>query len=277
MFRRSRSILPRIFKALCFHLIGFWRLWLFNYPLTFTLTFPILKSMYLHCNKGVPSLDVSWAYVSNLISICWGNRKLLARQCKVPKLGINGGEGKWFKMFLMFWINYLVTLELPFTYQILYNPPFLTLWASFAPFSFGESEMNLGVRVLLEIFKRREDLAWVFKIFHSIKVCWVRKKILSTKTQTYHLFLKHKSFFPSLQNLFFHWFPWDTLSTMDCKITFSPEPLEWHLIIKWNMFLHDPEWKSNHMKPCSVFQFLVKFSPPAHDFCCSSSLSSLWV
>ena len=40
IFRRSRNILPRIFKSLSFGLIGFWRLWLFNYPLTFTLSFP---------------------------------------------------------------------------------------------------------------------------------------------------------------------------------------------------------------------------------------------
>ena len=52
MFRRSRSILPRIFKSLSFHLIGFWRLWLFNYPWTFTLTFPISNSMYWHVPRG---------------------------------------------------------------------------------------------------------------------------------------------------------------------------------------------------------------------------------
>ena len=56
MFRRLRSMLPRIFKLLSFCLIGFWMCLLFNYPLTFTLTFPILKWMDWHGTKGVPSL-----------------------------------------------------------------------------------------------------------------------------------------------------------------------------------------------------------------------------
>jgi hypothetical protein len=55
MFRRSRSTFPRIFKLLSFCLIGFWRWWLFNYPLNFTLTFPISNSMDLHGTKGVTS------------------------------------------------------------------------------------------------------------------------------------------------------------------------------------------------------------------------------
>ena len=76
MFRRSRRILPRIFKSLSLHLIGFGRLWLFNYPLTFTLMFPTLNSMDWHGTKGVPYKDVSWAYVSNLSLIRLENPKL---------------------------------------------------------------------------------------------------------------------------------------------------------------------------------------------------------
>ena len=86
------------------------------------------------------------------------------------------------KCSLMFWINFLLTLEFPFAYPSLYNPPFSTLWASFAQFIFGESEKSLRVRVLIVIFKRREDLVWVFKIFHSIEVCWVRKTFPCMKT-----------------------------------------------------------------------------------------------
>ena len=41
--------------------------------------------------------------------------------------------------------------------------------------------------------------------------------------------------------------------TLDCKNTFSPELHERHLIIDWNMFLHDPTWKCHHMKPFSFF------------------------
>ena len=86
------------------------------------------------------------------------------------------------KCSLMFWINYLVTIEFTFAYPLLFNPPFSTLWASFVQFSFGECEESPRVRVLLEIFERREDLAWVFKIFHPIEVSWVRKTFLSMKT-----------------------------------------------------------------------------------------------
>ena len=96
---------------------------------------------------------------------------------------------------LMFWINYLVTLEFPFAYPLRYNPPFSTVWFSFVPSSFGESGRSPRVRVLLEIFKRREDIARVFKICHPSEVCWVRKTFLSMKTQTSHFFLNSKHYF----------------------------------------------------------------------------------
>ena len=114
------------------------------------------------------------------------------------------------KCFLMFWINYLVTLNFTLDYPLLYNPPFSTLWGFFASFSFGESERSLGVRVLLENFERREDLVWVFKIFYSIQVGLVRKNFLSMKTKTSHLFSQHKELFHQLQNFFFQRTLWDT-------------------------------------------------------------------
>ena len=45
MLIMSRTIFPRIFKFISFRLIRFWELWLFNYPLDFTLYFPTLKLM----------------------------------------------------------------------------------------------------------------------------------------------------------------------------------------------------------------------------------------
>ena len=62
-------------------LAGFWRLWLFNYPLFFTLTFPTLIPMYWHETKGVPSFDVLRIHVQNFISIWWGNPKILTFHC----------------------------------------------------------------------------------------------------------------------------------------------------------------------------------------------------
>lgn len=64
--------------------------------------------------------------------------------------------------------------------------------------------------------------------------------------------------------------------TTDCKSLFSPKSHERHVRIELDMFLHDPKWKYHLMKPCSVFQFLVEFSSPTHDFGCSTSLTSLW-
>ena len=50
-----------------------------------------------------------------------------------------------------------------------------------------------------------------FQDFHSIEVFWVRKSFLSMKNQTSFLFFKHKAFFPSTSNFFFHRIPWDTI------------------------------------------------------------------
>ena len=61
--------------------------------------------------------------------------------------------------------EYWVTLRLYF----LYNPSFLTPWASFAPFSFGEQEERLSVRVFLR-FSRVERILFKFsRIFISLK------------------------------------------------------------------------------------------------------------
>ena len=141
-------------------------------------------------------------------------------------------------------------IEFPFAYHILFNPPFFTLWASFAPFIFGESERSLGVRVLLEIFERREDLAWVFKIFHFIKVGWVRKTFLSMKLKLITCFLNQNHYFHQFQKKnYFIEFHETHFFTRDCRNTISPKYHERHLIIEWNMFLHDPTWKYHHMKP----------------------------
>ena len=172
---RSRTILPRIFKSIAFHLIGFCEPWLFNYPLTLILYFSTLNLMDWHGTIGVPSLDVSLVYDSNLSSIHWGNPKLLVRQCKVPNLGINGCEGKRPRIFRNVLFNYLVTLEFLLTYPHVHKPLFSTLWASFAPFIFGESERSLGVRAYLTFSKGKRTQLRFFKFFHSIQVFRVRK------------------------------------------------------------------------------------------------------
>lgn len=69
MFIRSRTIIPRIINFISFCLVGFWESWLFNYPLNFILYFPTQNLMDWHGTKFIPSFDVSWTYVSNLIPI----------------------------------------------------------------------------------------------------------------------------------------------------------------------------------------------------------------
>ena len=117
MFVGSKTIISRIFKSIYFRLIGFWELSLFNYPLTLILSFPILNLMSWHGTQGFPSLAVSWTYVSNFNSIRWDNPKLLVHQCIVPNLGINGGEGKWLRMFpnvlIQLFSDSWVSLRLP--------------------------------------------------------------------------------------------------------------------------------------------------------------------
>ena len=78
----SFPILLWSFKVIPYLLVRFWRLWLFNYPLSFTLNFPILNPMYWHETKGFPSLGVIIIHVQYFISIQCGNPKLLAFQCR---------------------------------------------------------------------------------------------------------------------------------------------------------------------------------------------------
>jgi hypothetical protein len=66
------------FQVHIFPFDWFWELWLFNYPLTFTLYFPIINLMNWNWTKEVLSFDVSRTYVSNFSSIWFGNPKLLA-------------------------------------------------------------------------------------------------------------------------------------------------------------------------------------------------------
>ena len=58
------------------------------------------------------------------------------------------------------------------------------------------------MRVLLVIFERSEYLTCIFKIFHSIEVCWLRKKFISMKTQTSRFFSQPKELFSSTSKLF---------------------------------------------------------------------------
>ena len=134
---------------------------------------------------------------------------------------------------------------------------------------------------LLEIFERREDLAWVFSRFSNPSNFFEWENFSKYENLNFSSIFAHffnsKNFSTKLQNFSFIELHETNSLTPDCKNTFSPESHEILIRIDWNTFLQDPSWKYHHMKPCSFFQFLVKISPPTHDFGCSSCLSSLWV
>ena len=131
-----------------------------------------------------------------------------------------------------------VTLPLSF----LYNPSFSTPWASFPHFSFGEKVESPRVRVYLR-YSREERILFMFSSF-SIPSKFVKwEKLFQVwKLKTSHTFLKHKALFHQTSNFFFHRTPWDKL--FDHRL---------YIEIEWDMFVHDPEWKSYHMKSSSFF------------------------
>ena len=77
----SFPILLWSFKMIPYLLVGFWTLWLFDYPLYFTLVFTTINLMDWHEMKVIPSIGVLRTYVQDFSSIRWGNPKLLAFQC----------------------------------------------------------------------------------------------------------------------------------------------------------------------------------------------------
>ena len=94
MLIMSRTIFPRSFKFIYFCLIGFWELWLFNYPFSFTLYFPTPNLMDWDETMGFPPY-----FLKNLWSMFHLNpmrqSKVIGSPSWVSNLGINGGEGKW--------------------------------------------------------------------------------------------------------------------------------------------------------------------------------------
>ena len=66
------------FKLISNVLFGFWRLWLFDYPFSFTLDFTTPNIMDYNETRVIPSISVSRTYVQYFSSILWGNPKLLA-------------------------------------------------------------------------------------------------------------------------------------------------------------------------------------------------------
>ena len=154
--------------------------------------------------------------------------------------------------------------------SFLYNPSFSTPWASFAHFSFGEQEERPRLRVYLW-FSREERILFEFsRFFISLKFVKCENFSKYENLNFSHNFQNTKHSFIKLQTFSFIKPHETNFFITDCKNLFSIESHGIHLGIEWDLFLHDPEWKSYHMKSSSIFQFLVEFSSPVHDFGCST-------
>jgi hypothetical protein len=126
-------------------------------------------------------------------------------------------------------------------------------------------------------FREKRGFCSNFQDFSSHRSLWSEKNFSKYETLNFSHNFQTQGIFVKLQAFSFIEPHETNFFIMDCKNLFSPKYYEIHLGIEWDMFLHDPELKSYHMKSCSVFQFLVEFSSLVHDFGCSSILSSLWV
>ena len=173
-----------------------------------------------------------------------------------------------------------MNLQFPFSYPHVYKPLISTLWGSFAPFSFGECERSLEVTTYLSFWEERgfsfdfSSFSIPSKFFEWENFCKYEKSSFSS---TFTWFLNSKHFLTKLLNFSFIELHETNSSILDCIHTFSFESHEIHLTFDWNMFLHDPTWKSHLVDSCSNFQFLVEFSPFSHEIGCSTHMPSLWV
>ena len=141
------------FKLIPHLLVRFWRLWLFDYPLSFTLEFPTKNFLDWHEKRGVTSISVLRTYFQYFNSIQYGNPELLAFQCKYRICSLMGERGKGLRMNSIAQINFWETFELPFSFIHVYKPQILIPWSSFVPFSFREWERNLGGRAQSHFFQ----------------------------------------------------------------------------------------------------------------------------
>ena len=149
-----------------------------------------------------------------------------------------------------------MTLELPFTYTSYITPHFLPHEPHFSHFSFGEQEERLRVRVCL-IFSRVKRILFEFlRLFISSKFVKCENVSKYENSRFSHHFQNTKHIFNNLQTFSFIEPHEKNFFITDCKNLFSIETHEIHLGIKWDLFLHDPEWKSYHMKSMFIFSII---------------------
>ena len=157
----------------------------------------------------------------------------------------------------------MVILEFLFTYFSSINPQFRPLRPHLHILS-----LEYKSESLCEIFESLEDFVQVSKNFHLIEVCemWQLFKVRKLKLLT--PFQDTKAFFHQASNFSFIEPHETNFFIVDFENLFSIKSHEIHLKIEWDLFLHDLESKSFHMKSSWFFQFLVDFSSLVHEFGC---------
>ena len=131
-----------IFMLIPCLLVGFLRLWPFNFHLSFTLCFLTLNTMDWHETRGVPSLGILRNHVQVFSSIPCGNPNISTSYYRYLIGSLMGERGKEIKLISNVLIQYLSDLWSPIGLHVPILPPMFLPWASFAPFSFGEQDRS---------------------------------------------------------------------------------------------------------------------------------------
>jgi hypothetical protein len=134
MLIMSFPILLWSFKLIPYVLVGFWRLWLFDYRLSLTLVFTTLNLIDWYKTRGIPFISVSRTYVQYFSSIWWGNPKLLAFQWEFQIWSLMGVTVHGSIMNYRLSNQYLSDIWPTLPLHAWMLAPYSTHWASFAPF-----------------------------------------------------------------------------------------------------------------------------------------------
>ena len=116
-----------IFRLIPCPLVGFLRLWPFNFHMSFTFDFLTLNPMDWHETKGVPSLGVLRTHVHVCNSASCGNPKILASYYEYWIGSLMGERGKALKLISNVLIQYLSDLWAPLGLIAPRLPPIFSL------------------------------------------------------------------------------------------------------------------------------------------------------
>ena len=124
------------FRLIPYLLVGFLRLWPFNFHLYFTLYLLTLNCMDWHETRGVPATGFLRTHFQVFNSIPCVNPNILASYCGYWIWSLMGKRGKALKLISNVLIQYLSGLWDTLGLHVPILPQCFFLWASFPPLSF---------------------------------------------------------------------------------------------------------------------------------------------